>query len=122
MLKLHVLYNTYQLAAKTFLANIPDERTFKIGSIVLCNVWRVALGQDHNFLLDVLDLIFSLLEINDLDGHDPLTAVIETLVDLTERTLANALLLREDQFRVHFLRARGREGVVTEHATRNTEG
>lgn len=41
-------------------SHINPSLTFKIGPIVLGDVWGVTLRQHHNFLLDVLDLILSL--------------------------------------------------------------
>jgi len=53
-----------------------------------------------NLLLDVLNLILGLFQVDDLDGHHLLRPVVQALVDLAERALADPLLLREHQFGV----------------------
>lgn len=49
---------------------------FEEGPVVFCDERRVALRQHHNFLLDVLDLIFGLFQVNDFDG-DHLARVVQ---------------------------------------------
>lgn len=78
----------------------------EVGTVVAGDEGTVALRQHHDLLLDVLDLIFRLLQVDDLDGHDLLRPVVDPLEHLAERALADALLLREDQLRVHLLRRR----------------
>ena len=75
----------------------------EVGSVVASNKRTVALRQNHNLLLDVLDLILSLFKIDNLDGHNLLCPVINALEDLAERALSDALLFREDQLRIHLL-------------------
>ena len=50
-------------------------------------------------MLDILDLILGLLEVDDLDGDDLLGPIVEAFVDLSEGSLPDSLLLREDQLR-----------------------
>lgn len=75
----------------------------EIRPIILGDVWTVALRQHHYLLLNVLDLIFRLFEIDDLDGHNLLGPVVDTLEDLAEATLPNSLLFRKYQLGIHLL-------------------
>lgn len=76
----------------------------KIGSKILGDILAVALRQYHDLLLDVLDLIFGLLEIDDFDGHDLLGSVVHALEHFPERPLADLLLLCEDELGIDLLR------------------
>lgn len=75
----------------------------EIRAEVLGDEWAVALRQHHDLLLDILDLIFSFFEIDDLDGDDLLRAVVDAFEHLAERTLADLFLLCEDKLRIHLL-------------------
>ena len=76
---------------------------FEVRSVVASDKWTVALRQDHNLLLDVLDLILSLFKIDYLDGHNLLRPVVNTLEHFAERALADTLLFGKYQLRIHLL-------------------
>lgn len=75
----------------------------EVGSIIFGDVGAVTLGQDHNLLLDVLDLILGFFEVNDLDGDDLLGSIVDAFEDLAEAAFADSLLFREYQLGVHLL-------------------
>jgi len=75
----------------------------EVRSVVACDEGTVALGEDHNFLLDVFDLIFGFLQVNDFDGDDLLRPVVDAFEHLAERALADPLLLCKYQLRIHLL-------------------
>ena len=56
----------------------------QIGAEVLCDVRTVALTENCDLLLDVLDLVLGLLQVDGLDGDDALTSVIDTFEHLQE--------------------------------------
>jgi hypothetical protein len=37
--------------------------------MILCNIRRVQLGEDRNFLYDILDFVFRVLDIDDFDCY-----------------------------------------------------
>ena len=59
-------------------------------------------------MLDILDLILGLLEVDDLDGDDLLGPIVEAFVDLSEGSLPDPLLLREDQLRIDPLKRKSK--------------
>ena len=59
-------------------------------------------------MLDILDLILGLLEVDDLDGDDLLGPIVEAFVDLSEGSLPDSLLLREDQLRIDSLKRKSK--------------
>ena len=44
-------------------------RAFEIGAVIFGDMWGIELGEDLNLLLDVLNLVFCALKIDDLYGH-----------------------------------------------------
>jgi len=75
----------------------------EIRSIILGDVWTVTLRQNHNLLLYVLDFIFRLFKIDNLDGDNLLGPVVDTLENLAEATLSDSLLFCKYQLGVHLL-------------------
>lgn len=73
----------------------------QVGAIVPGNVGTVTLAEHCDLLLDVLDLILSLLQVNDLDGHHLLGAVVNPFVHLPKGPFADALQLGEQLLRIH---------------------
>lgn len=78
----------------------------KVRSEVFCDKWWITLTENLNLLLDVLNFILGLFQVDDLDGHHLLRPVVQALVDLAERALADTLLLREHQLGVDPLQKR----------------
>ncbi len=72
----------------------------QIWAVVFGDIGAVTLAEHRDLLLNVLDLIFRLLQVDDLDGHHLFSAIVDALVDLTERPLPNALLFCEILLRV----------------------
>lgn len=70
-------------------------RHLQIGAVVLGDEGAVALAQHRDLLLDVLDLVLRLLQVDDLDGHHLLGAIVDAFEHLSKRALANALQLGE---------------------------
>lgn len=52
------------------------------GAEVLGDVGTVALAEHRDLLLDVLDLIFCLLQVDGLDGNDFLSLIVDTFEHL----------------------------------------
>jgi hypothetical protein len=73
----------------------------EIGSKVLGDERRIALTEDLDLLLDILDLIFGLFQVDDLDGDHLLGPVVDPFVDFAERALPDTLLLSEHKLRIH---------------------
>lgn len=63
-------------------------------------MWTVTLAQHSDLLLDVLNLILSLLQVDGFDGHHILRAAVNTLENLSKRPLANALQFSEELLRI----------------------
>lgn len=76
---------------------------FEVGSVITSDVRAVALRQHHDLLLNVFDFIFGFLQVDDFNSHNLLRPVVDAFKHFAERALADALLFREDQFRIHFL-------------------
>ena len=76
---------------------------FEVRAEVASDEGTVALRQDGDLLLDVLDLILSLLQVDDLDGDHLLRALVDSLEHFAEGALPDALQLREDFFGVELL-------------------
>lgn len=74
----------------------------QVGAVVFGDEGAVALAQHRDLLLDVLDLVLRLLQVDDLDGHHLLRAIIDAFEDLAERALADALQLGEQLLGVGF--------------------
>lgn len=72
----------------------------QIWAIVFGDIGAVTLAEHRDLLLNVLNLIFRLLQVDDLDGHHLFGAIVDALVDLTKRPLPNAFLLCEILLRV----------------------
>lgn len=74
----------------------------QVWAVVFGNKGAVTLAQHRDLLLDVFYLILRLLQVDDLDGHHLLRAIIDAFEDLAERALADALQLGEQLLRVSF--------------------
>lgn len=74
----------------------------QVGAVVFGDEGAVTLAQHRDLLLDVLDLVLRLLQVDDLDGHHLLRAIIDAFEDLAERALADALQLGEQLLGVGF--------------------
>lgn len=83
----------------------------QIGSIVFGYIWAVALTQHCDLLLNVLYLIFSFFQINDLYGNHFLSPIVNAFEHLTERALSNFLQLGKKLLWIRFevLRKRRKE-------------
>lgn len=62
-----------------FQSRVPH---LQIGAVVLGDVQTVALTEDRDLLLDVLDLVLGLLQVNGLYGDDALCAIIDSFKHL----------------------------------------
>ena len=76
---------------------------FEVRAEVASDEGTVTLRQDGDLLLDVLDLILSLLQVDDLDGDHLLRALVDSLEHFAEGALPDALQLRERLFGIHFV-------------------
>lgn len=56
----------------------------QIRAKVLGDVGAVTLTEDCDLLLNVLDLILSLLQVDDLDGNNALCTIVDTFEHLSE--------------------------------------
>ena len=55
-------------AAGAVLHDDPQVRALQIRSVVLGDIWRVQLGENGNFLNDIVDFIFGVFNVDDLNG------------------------------------------------------
>lgn len=46
--------------------------------MILGNIGRLQLGQDRNLLDDIVDIVLSILDVNDFDSHRLSSASIQT--------------------------------------------
>lgn len=79
----------------------PPCRYLQVGAEVAGDVRTITLAEHSDLLLDVLDLILCLFQVNDFDGHHLLGVVVDALVHLPKRALANAVKLGEEFLWVH---------------------
>lgn len=115
--RLHEI-RTAPAAAK--LHDDPQIGAVQVGAVVLCDVGRVHVGQDHDLAHDVLDLVLCVLDVDDFDGDGAAGAATQAFVDFAEAAAADAFLLcverRGVDRRLHFGRhgeqRRGCVGVV----------
>lgn len=77
-------------------------RYLQVRAVILGDKGAVALAQHRDLLLDVFDLVLRLLQVDGLDGHHFLGAIVDAFEHLAERALANALQLGEQLLRVGF--------------------
>lgn len=56
----------------------------QIRAVVLGDEWTVALTENSDLLLDILDLILGLLQVDGLDGDNVLCAIIDAFKHLPE--------------------------------------
>lgn len=75
----------------------------EIRSIILGDVRAVTLRQHHNLLLYILDLIFRLFKIDDLNGNNLLSPVVDTFENLAEATFPDSFLFCKYQLGVNLL-------------------
>lgn len=59
----------------------------QVGAVVLGDVRTVALTENRDLLLDVFDLIFGLLQVDCLYGHNALCAIIDAFEHLSEEEM-----------------------------------
>lgn len=64
----------------------------------------VELAEDSDFLLNVVDLIFGIFEVDDLDRNRLARSFVETFVDFTEGTFSDTILLDVVIFGISCLR------------------
>lgn len=67
----------------------------QIGSIILGDKWTVALAQNCDFLLNVLDVVLCFLQVNNFNGNNFLSPIVNSLIDLAERAFSDPLQLGE---------------------------
>lgn len=103
MLVIWQLVTSYFTKYFIFWEKIHFSTYFEIRPIIFGDVWAVALRQHHNLLLYVLNLIFRLFEIDDLNGHDLLSPVVDAFEDFAEATLSDSLLFCKYQLGIHLL-------------------
>lgn len=110
LLEMAGLHEVERRAAAKVLHDDPQFGALQIGAVVLGDVGRVALRENHDLLLNVLDLVLGLLQVDDLDGDHLLAAIVDALEHLAERAFAYSLLLGEDLLRIGFLAWRAGKG------------
>lgn len=76
----------------------------KKAGYLLGNMCAVELAEDSDFLLNVVNFIFGVLEIDDFDSNWLSGSFVEALVDFTEGTLSNSILLDVVVFGISTLR------------------
>lgn len=81
----------------------------EVGSIIFGDIRAVALRQHHDLLLDIFDLIFGLLEINDLDGDNLLRPIVDAFEHLAEAAFSDPLLFGKYQLGVNLLKRKSKQ-------------
>lgn len=74
---------SHQVRTATTRAKLHDDpqvRALQKRAIVSCHVRGVELGQDCNFLDNVLDFIFGIFNIDDFDSNSLPRAIIDTII------------------------------------------
>lgn len=69
----------------------------QIWAEVLGDVWTVALTENCDLLLDVLDLILSLLQVDGLDGDNALRTIVDTFKHLPEEEMEDKMKTDVDE-------------------------
>ena len=59
------------------LHNDPELGALQVRAVILGDEGRVALGQHHDLLLDVLNIVLGVLQVDNLDGHDLVGAGVD---------------------------------------------
>ena len=78
------------------------EPYLQIGPVIFGYVGTVALTQHCDFLLNVLDLIFCLLQVNDFYGDHFLSPIVNAFEHLAERALSDFLQFGKKLFWISF--------------------
>lgn len=65
----------------------PQLNAAKIGAVVLCDVFGVQLGEDHDLLLNIVDFVLCIFEVDDLDGNGSTGSLVVTFVHLAKGAL-----------------------------------
>lgn len=91
----------------------------QVRPVILGNKRAVTLAQHRDLLLNVFDLIFRLLQVDNFDGHHFLRAIVDAFVDLSEGTLPDPLLFGKVLLRVQS-GILGKNGMIT-HISRQIE-
>ena len=78
------------------------EPYLQVGSIIFGYVGTVALTQHCDFLLNVLDLIFCLLQVNDFYGDHFLSPIVNAIEHLAEGALPDFLQFGKKLFWICF--------------------
>ena len=66
--------------------------------MVFGNIGRFELGQDGNFLDDIVNIILSIFDVNDLDGHCFSGAPIDTIFDQWCQLLKQGIIIESSPY------------------------
>jgi hypothetical protein len=97
------LHQVRTAAARAELHNYPQVGAVQVRAVVSGHVWRAHARQYHDLAHDIFHLVFSILDVDDLDGDCVSRPPVEPLVHLAEAAPTYAFLLREQCGRVYRL-------------------
>lgn len=86
------LHQVCTAAARAEFHDDPQVGASQIGAIVLCDVGRVHARENHNLAHYVVDLVFGIFHVNDLDGDRVARPTVKTFVDFAKAAAAYAFL------------------------------
>src|SRR4051794_12630697 len=75
----------------------------QVGTEIFGYERRLALTENHDFLLDVFDLVLCLLQVNDFDCNNAAITIVNAFEHFTETAESDALLARINEFGINFL-------------------
>jgi len=87
-------------ASAQILHDDPELGALEEGTVVLGDVDALTLGEDLDLLLNVLDFVFGLFQVDDLDSDNAVIVQVDSLENLAEGAAPDLLLLGEAFLRV----------------------
>lgn len=86
------LHQVCAAAARAEFHDDPQVGASQVGAIVLCDVGRVHARENHDLAHDVVDLVFGIFHVNDLDGDRVARPPVKAFVDFAKAAAAYAFL------------------------------
>lgn len=92
---IYINYSLSQIFSVVLTEHPQVEAYLQIGSIILGDKRTVALAQNCDFLLNVLDVVLCFLQVNNFNGNNFLSPIVNSLIDLAKRAFSDPLQLGE---------------------------
>lgn len=88
---IYINYSLPQIFSVVLTEHPQVKAYLQIGSIILGDKRTVALAQNGDFLLNVLDVVLCLLQVNNFNGNNFLSPIVNSLIDLAKRAFSDPL-------------------------------